>query len=156
MLARRRRDNLSEATKLGSSKLRSYNAGVRFHVNVGNIDGLTRALGGVPLVIGAILALPGVGFETLETFALWLALLVGISALIAAFAGHCSWYAGVIISGMVWILFVLRNVPSPAVQVATSLVGVAVGLYALYTRATRKCAVNFVFRVTQPHHERVS
>lgn len=127
---------------------------MRFHVNVGNIDGLTRALGGVPLLLGSVLALPRVGAHTLETFALWLALLVGIVALIVAFAGHCSWYAGVFISSTVWVLFVLRNVPSVPVQIGASGLGILVGLYALYTRATRKCAVNYVFRITEPHHER--
>lgn len=122
-------------------------------MNVGNIDGITRGLGGVPLVIGAILVLPGVSFHTLETFALWLALLVGLTALGAAFAGHCSWFAGVVISATVWILFVLRNVPVVPVQVAAALVGVGVGLYAIYTHRTKKCAVNFVFKVTQPHAE---
>ena len=124
---------------------------MRFHVNVGNVDGITRALGGVPLVIGAILALPGVGGHTLETLALWIALLVGLSALFAAFAGHCSWFAGVGISSTVWMLFVLRNVPSTPVRLLVSGLGIGVGLYALYTRATRKCAVNYLFKITQPH-----
>jgi len=126
---------------------------MRFHVNVGNIDGLTRVLGGVPLVIGALLALPRVGAHTAETLALWLALLVGLVALLAAFAGHCSWYAGVGISASVWIIFVLRNFPSPPVQIVAAGIGVAVGLYALYTKATRKCAMNYLLKITQPHHE---
>lgn len=124
---------------------------MRIHVNVGNADGITRTLGGVPLVIGAVLALPGVGAHTLETLALWVALLVGLSALFAAFSGHCSWFAGVGISTSVWILFVLRNVPSVPVQLVASGLGIGVGLYALYTRATRKCAVNYLFKITQPH-----
>lgn len=124
---------------------------MRIHVNVGNVDGVTRALGGLPLVIGAVLALPGVGAHTLETLALWVALLVGLSALFAAFAGHCSWFAGVGISTSVWMLFVLRNVPSVPVQLVASGLGIAVGLYALYTRATRTCAVNYLFKITQPH-----
>lgn len=124
---------------------------MRFHVNVGNVDGLTRALGGVPLVIGAVLALPRVGAHTVETLALWVALLVGLGALAAVFAGHCSWYAGVAISAAVWILFVLRHVPLVPVQLLASGLGIAVGLYALYTRATRVCAVNYFFKVTQPH-----
>lgn len=124
---------------------------MRFHVNVGNIDGFTRGLGGVPLILGALLALPGVGVHTLETAMLWLALLIGLTALAAAFMGHCSWYAGVCISGAVWILFVLRNVPSVPVQIGASALGVAVGLYALYTHATKKCAVNYLFRIAQPH-----
>lgn len=124
---------------------------MRFHVNVGNIDALTRGLGGVPLVIGSVLALPGVGAHTLETFALWLALLVGLTALFAAFAGHCSWYAGVCISLSVWIIFVLRNVPFVPVQLVAAGLGVAVGLYALYTRSTRTCAVNYLLKITQPH-----
>ncbi len=127
--------------------------GMRFHVNVGNIDGMTRGLSGVPLVIGAVLALPGVGAHTLETFALWLALAIGLTALLAAFAGHCSWFAGVVISGTVWMLFVLRNVPSTPVQLTAAALGVGVGLYALYTRATKKCAMNYFFRITQPHRE---
>lgn len=126
---------------------------MRFHMNVGNIDGITRGLGGVPLVIGAILALPGVSFHTLETLSLWLALLVGLTALGAAFAGHCSWFAGVVISATVWILFVLRNVPVVPIEVAASALGVIVGLYAIYTHRTKKCAVNFVLNVTMPHHE---
>lgn len=126
---------------------------MRFHVNVGNIDGLTRALGGIPLVIGAALALPRVGAHTLETFALWLALLVGLVALAAAFTGHCSWYAGVAITSMAWILFVLRNVPVLPVPLAASAAGIVVGLYALHTRATRKCLINYAFKVTQPHQE---
>jgi len=124
---------------------------MRIHVNVGNVDGITRALGGVPLVIGAILALPSVGAHTLETLALWVAVLVGLSALFAAFAGHCSWFAGVGISSVAWILFVLRNVPSTPVQLLASSLGIGVGVYALYTRATRKCAVNYFFKITQPH-----
>ncbi len=72
-------------------------------------------------------------------------------ALIAAFSGHCSWYAGVGISASVWILFVLRNVPSDPVRLFASGVGIAVGLYALYTRATRKCAMNYFLKITQPH-----
>lgn len=120
-------------------------------MNVGNVDGLTRALGGAPLVIGAVLALPRVGAHTVETLALWVALLVGIAALLAAFAGHCSWYAGVGITSAVWVLFVLRNVPSSPVRLLVSGIGIAVGLYALYTRATKKCAVNYVFKVTVPH-----
>lgn len=130
-----------------------YHGAVRFHVNVGNVDGLTRALGGVPLVIGALLTLPRVGAHTAETLALWLALLVGIVALLAAFAGHCSWYAGVGISTAVWIIFALRHVPLPPVQLAAAGIGVVVGLYGLYTRATRKCAMNYLFKVTQPHGE---
>lgn len=126
---------------------------MRFHVNVGNIDAMTRALGGIPLVIGSVLALPRVGAHTLETFALWLALLVGLVALAAAFAGHCSWYAGVVISSMAWIIFVLRNVPILPVPIAASAAGIVVGLYALYTRATRKCALNYAFKVTRPHSE---
>lgn len=124
---------------------------MRFHVNVGNVDGLTRALGGVPLVLAAVLVLPRVGLHTVETLALWLALLVGLAALLAAFAGHCSWYAGVVVSSAAWVLFVLRNVPSAPVQVGASVAGILIGLYALYTRATRKCAVNYVFRITEPH-----
>lgn len=126
---------------------------MRFHVNVGNIDGLTRGLGSVPLVVGSILALPGVGAHTVETVALWLALLVGVTALLAAFAGHCSWFAGVFISTAAWALFVLRNVPVTTVQLVVALAGITIGLYALYTRATKKCAVNYLFKVTQPHHE---
>lgn len=114
---------------------------------------MTRGLGGLPLVIAAVLALPMVGAHTLETFALWLALLVGVTALLAAFAGHCSWYAAVFITSAAWILFVLRNVPSTPVQMGASLLGIVVGLYALYTRATKKCAVNYLFKVTQPHRE---
>lgn len=126
---------------------------MRFHVNVGNVDGLTRALGAVPLMIGAVLALPGVEGRTVETFALWLALFVGVVAILAAFAGHCSWYAAFFITGTAWVLFVLRNVPSFPVQLGASAVGIAVSLYALYTRATRTCAVNYMFKVTQPHYE---
>lgn len=126
---------------------------MRIHVNVGNLDGLTRALGGVPLVIGAVLALPGVGAHALETSALWAALLVGLLALFAAFAGHCSWFAGVGITSAAWMLFVLRNVPSTPVQLLASGLGVGIGIYALYTRATRTCAVNYLFKVTQPHTE---
>lgn len=126
---------------------------MRFHVNVGNVDGVTRALGGVPLVVGSVFALPSVGGHTLETLALWAALLVGLFAIAAAFAGHCSWYAGVFISGAVWVLFVLRNVPSVPVQLVGSALGIGIGLYALYTRATRRCAVNYLFRVRQPHAE---
>lgn len=129
---------------------------MRFHVNVGNIDALTRALSGVPLVIGSVLVLPRVGLHTVETLALWLALLLGIAALLAAFAGHCSWYAGVVVSSTAWVLFVLRNVPSAHVQVGAALAGIIIGLYALYTRATRKCAVNFVFRITEPHRAQTS
>lgn len=126
---------------------------MRYHMNVGNIDGLTRGLGGAPLVLGALLALPGVGAHTLETFLLWLALLVGLTALAAAFVGHCSWYAGVVISSTTWILFVLRNVPSPPVQILASALAISVGLYAIYTRATKKCAVNYLFRISRPHSE---
>lgn len=126
---------------------------MRYHVNVGTVDGLTRGLGGVPLIIGAVLAYPGVGGQTIETLALWLALLVGLVALAAAFAGHCSWYAGVFVSSTVWILFVLRNVPNTAVQIAAAAAGTVVGLYALYTRSTKKCAVNYAFRITMPHAE---
>lgn len=122
-------------------------------MNVGNIDGLTRGLGGIPLLIGSILALPGVGAHTLETFALWLALFVGITALLAAFAGHCSWFAGVLISTAAWVLFVLRNVPVMSVQLVAALAGITIGLYALYTHATKKCAVNYLFMVTQPHQD---
>lgn len=128
-----------------------YAIRMKIHVNVGNVDGLTRALGGVPLVIGAVLALPEVGAHTLETLALWIALCIGLLALFAAFSGHCSWYAGVAITSAVWILFVLRNVPSAPVQILASAVGVGVGLYALYTRATRTCQVNYLFKITQPH-----
>lgn len=128
-----------------------YATRVRFHVNVGNVDGLTRGLGGVPLVLGALLALPRVGGHTLETAMLWLALLMGLTALAAAFAGHCSWFAGIFVSGAVWMLFVLRNVPVAPVQIGASALGITIGLYALYTRATRKCAVNYLFRITQPH-----
>lgn len=124
---------------------------VRFHVNVGNIDGLTRGLGGVPLVLGALLALPRVGGHTFETALLWLALLVGLTALAAAFAGHCSWFAGIFVSSAAWMIFVLRNVPVVPVQMGASVLGIIIGLYALYTRATRKCAVNYLFRITQPH-----
>ncbi len=124
---------------------------MKIHVNVGNVDGLTRALGGVPLVIGAVLALPGVTAHTLETLALWIALGVGLLALFAAFSGHCSWYAGVGISSAAWVLFVLRNVPSTPIQILASAFGIGVGLYALYTRATRTCRVNYLFKVTQPH-----
>ena len=120
-------------------------------MNVGSVDGLTRAFAGVPLLIGAVLAYPGVGGQTVETAALWLALLVGLVALAAAFAGHCSWYAGVVISSTVWILFVLRNVPNTTVQGAAALIGTVVGIYALYTRSTKRCAVNSLFRITQPH-----
>lgn len=126
---------------------------MRFHVNVGNVDGFTRALGGVALVIGATLALPRVGAHTVETLALWLALLVGIVSLFAAFAGHCSWFAGVVISATVWIIFVLRHVPSLPTQITAASIGVVVGIYALYTKATRKCAMNYLLKITQPHHE---
>lgn len=122
-------------------------------MNVGNIDGVTRGLGGVPLLLGAILALPGVGGQTIETVMLWVALLVGLTALAAAFVGHCSWFAGVVMSSTVWILFVLRHVPSLPVQILASALGIGVGLYAIYTRATKKCAVNYLFRIHQPHRE---
>lgn len=122
-------------------------------MNVGSVDGLTRGLGGIPLIVGAVLAYPGVGGHTIETAALWLALLVGLIALAAAFAGHCSWYAGVCVSSAVWVLFVLRNVPNTTVQAGAAALGTIVGIYALYTRSTKRCAVNYVFRVTQPHHE---
>lgn len=126
---------------------------MRFHVNVGNVDAIMRALGGVPLVVGAVLALPGVGGRTVETFALWLALFVGVAALLAAFAGHCSWFAAFFVTSAAWVLFVLRNVPSFPVQLGAAAAGIMIGLYALYTRATRTCAVNYVFKVTQPHYE---
>lgn len=122
-------------------------------MNVGNVDGLTRALAGVPLLVGALLALPRVEAHTVETLALWLAFLVGIVALLAAFAGHCSWYAGVVITSAVWIIFVLRHVPSPPVQIGAAGLGIAVGLYALYTKATRKCSMNYLLKISQPHGE---
>jgi hypothetical protein len=115
--------------------------------NIGSVDGLTRALGGVPLLIGATLALPGIDGRTVETAALWIALLVGMVALIAAFAGKCSWFAGVLITGVAYFLFVLRSFPHAGVQTAAASVGIIVGATALFTRATRHCPVNAAFRI---------
>lgn len=115
--------------------------------NVGSVDGLTRALGGIPLLIGATLALPGVEGRTIETLALWIALLVGIAAFIAALRGKCSWYAGVLITTASAFLFVSRSWPNPVSQTIAATTGIVVGATALFTRATRHCPMNAAFDI---------
>lgn len=115
--------------------------------NIGSVDGLTRALGGVPLLFGSVFVLPGIDWKTAETLVLWVALLVGMGSLIAAFSGKCSWYAGVLIGGTAYVLLSVRFVPSVPVQLVAGLAGIVVGAGALFTRATGHCPVNAALKI---------
>lgn len=111
--------------------------------NIGRIDGLTRALGGTFLLVGAVFSLPGVQAPTVSTLFLWCALLIGLIALVASFVGACAWFTGIGVTASAVTLFVVRFIPSPSIGMIASTVGVSVGAAALFTHIAGHCPVNF-------------
>jgi len=79
----------------------------------------------------------------LSTLFLWCALLVGLVALVASFAGACAWFTGIGVTLSAVILFVVRFIPSPGVHIIASTIGVSAASAALFTHIAGHCPVNF-------------
>lgn len=118
--------------------------------NAKTFDRLTRAIGGAALLLGAVLALPGVAFRTAETAALWIALATGVAALVAAFAGKRTWHTGILVTLAAYLLFALRFVPNGIVPTLAALIGAGIAIETLLASATRRCPLCALLKIPSP------
>ncbi len=104
----------------------------------GNMDTLTRLIGGFSLAIAGLINLFQPNLRSLQTLMLWISLFVSVIALVFALKEGCSWYAGFFILLSSIFLFSFRY-SGQATSIVFSLVALIVGVAAFYVPIAKKC-----------------